>query len=305
MDLPDKPRRVVTSGFAAVDVVVNGGVSASPGGTAVNVASILARLGWASEVVGTVGDDPAGDLLIRTLQTEQVGTQHLRRFARWSTPIVVQERHRNDHAWRFSCPVCGARFAKHRPSEVSYATTVAKQMPTPNVFFFDRASLFTIELARLWKTAGSLVFFEPAGLGRPALFGRAVGVADVVKYSSERAPAFADQLSSVSTALIETLGKNGARIRIGGRWKSVPGNRVSRLVDSAGAGDWTSAGIIDALVDARGGSDLTAAVAKGQRLGADACGWEGVRPEAAERIEGGFERFGCPRTLAADSAIRF
>jgi len=304
IELPKKPRRVVTSGFAAVDVVVNGNVLASPGGTAVNVASILARLGWSSEVAGTVGDDPAGGLLIRTLEAEQVGTQHLRQFADWSTPIVVQERHRNDHVWRFSCPVCGARFAKHRPSEASYATTIVKQIPAPDVFFFDRVSLFTIELARRWKEAGTLVFFEPAGLGRPALFERAVGIADVVKYSSERAPAFADQLPSATTTLIETLGERGARVRVDGTWSLVPGNRIGQLVDSAGAGDWTSAGVIDALVNVQGGSDWTTAIAVGQRLGADACGWEGVRPETAERIEGGFEQFGCPRILAADGALR-
>jgi fructokinase len=294
--------RVVTSGFAAVDVTVNGGVSASPGGTAVNVASLLARLGWTAEVTGTVGRDPAGDLLVGTLKSEGVGTRHLRQFSDWLTPIVVQERHRGDHVWRFSCPICGARFAKHRPPNVDYAAVVVDEIPTPDVFFFDRVSLFTIELARLWKTAGAFVFFEPAGLGRPALFERALAVADVVKYSSERAPAFATRLALAPVTLIETLGEEGARIRIGGRWSLVPGNPVTQLVDSAGAGDWTSAGIIDSLFNGASAKDWVKAMRSGQRLGADACGWPGVRPEPAAKVRGGFEPFGCPLQLVSRSA---
>ncbi|PYY38167.1 ribokinase [Curtobacterium sp. MCJR17_055] len=297
-ELPATSHTVVTSGFAAVDVMINGSVCASPGGTAVNVAAILARLGWHSEVAGTIGTDPAGLFLAESLEADGVGTHSLRLFDQWKTPIVVQERRRDDHAWRFACPACGARFAKHRPSEVAYATAVVEQLPAPDVFFFDRVSLFTIELARRWKEAGSLVFFEPAGLGRPALFDRAVDVSDVVKYSAERAPAFAERLPTDLTTLIETLGPAGARIRIDGVWTDVPGHPVTALVDSAGAGDWTSAGIIDALFTSGGEPDWERALVAGQRLGADACGWEGVRPEPATHIAGDFEAFGCPRMLS-------
>lgn len=197
--------------------------------------------------------------------------------------------------------MCGARFAKHRPSEVAYAASTVQQLPAPDVFFFDRVSLFTIELARRWKEVGSLVFFEPAGLGRPALFDRAVDVSDVVKYSAERAPAFADRLPTGPTTLIETLGPEGARVRFDGIWTDVPGHPVAALVDSAGAGDWTSAGIIDALFTS-GEQDWERALAAGQRLGADACGWAGVRPEPATSVTGGFEAFGCPRVLSEGRA---
>lgn len=295
----DSTRRIVTSGFTTVDVIANGSVTASPGGTATNVASILARLGWESDVVGTVGDDPAGEFLIGALDLEGVGTGHLRRFDDWMTPIVVQERHQHDHIWRFACPVCGARFAKHRPSEAAYADLIVDEIQAPNVFFFDRVSLFTLRLASIWKDAGSTVFFEPATLGRPALFERAIELADVIKYSSERAPAFENRLERLETTLVETLGGEGAKVRLadGNRWLPVPGQRVEHLVDSAGAGDWTTAGIIDTLFASVGNSDWYAALTVGQRLGARSCGWEGVRPEHPRKLSVGFEQFGCPRVL--------
>lgn len=298
-------RRIVTSGYSTVDIIRNGVIEAAPGGTAVNVAAALATLGWDASVVGTVGSDPTGDFLRDALRTAGVSVSHLRQDKRWVTPVVLQERQRNDHSWRFSCPICGARFAKHRPSPVSHASELLSQLSHPDVFMFDRTSLFTLELATEWSKQGTLIVFEPAALGRPSLFDRAADVADVIKFSTDRSVDFEERLAAVDASLIRTLGRYGAEYRARGQseWARMPAPSVAQVVDTAGAGDWTTAGFLDTAVNSSGkwGSKnvLEEAVARGQEFGARACTWEGVRPEKPLTFEReAFEQFACPAEVA-------
>lgn len=302
---PDRsqPRRLIATGFAAVDVTFGDTAAASAGGTAVNVARAARQLGWEVDVVGTIGVDPAGALLRSVLAAEGVGTDNFVEDSRWTTPVVLQEQHGDDHIWRFRCPVCGTRFAKHRPSSVAIASQLISLMPAPDVLFFDRTSLFALGLARAWRALGTFVVFEPAMLGRPHLFDQAVATADLVKFSTERAPQFIDRLPASSALIVETLGGEGARFAMNpnSSWSHVEGKRVQHVVDSAGAGDWTTAGLITELIDGRPrrpfqSERVRVAVRRAQVLGAAACGWSGVFPQrdfAFDRDE--FEMFACPR----------
>jgi fructokinase len=300
---------IISSGFSTVDTLVeHGHVSAAPGGTAVNVARALRAQGWRSDVVGTVGTDPTGQFLRRELGISGVGVSNLVEDSRWITPVIVQERRGGDHHWRFTCPTCGAKFAKHRPTSPSRAAAIASLVGTPDVFFFDRSSLFTLALAEIWAAQGALIFFEPAGLGRPHLFDRAVAVAQVVKFSAERLASFESHLPAKGTLLVETLGAQGMRFRLptGTVWHCNGSNPVQNMVDSAGAGDWATAGLLDGLFDAEGSlagfslRKVNHAIAEAQRLGALACEWQGAYPEGFVPVPGNdFESFACPRTVGA------
>lgn len=299
--------RIVSSGFATVDMRLTQRLLASPGGTAANVARILNLLGWESAFVGTVGEDPSGNLLKSILNDEGVLVDDLWLDPRWLTPVLVQTDDRGDHGWRFSCPICGTRYAKHRPSPEGNAHDVLTKVDAPDVFFFDRTSLFTLSLAEAWAAAGTIVVFEPSGLGRPQLFERALKSSSIVKYSRERGEAFEDLVISSSAVLVKTLGARGSVVRPshGAGWKEIQTGPVESVVDSAGAGDWTTAGILDALLGegsgwplSQLGDRLVESVANGHRLGAAACGWEGVFPSHAASLEyDQIEIFSCPRVL--------
>ena len=89
---------------------------------------------------------------------------------------------------------------------------------------------------------------------------------------------------------IETIGANGLRLRLGGNrgtgeWNGLRAFSAPVLLDAAGAGDWTTAGIIHSLV-VRGMSaeqavanfDAVVSATKfGQALAAINCGFEGAR----------------------------
>jgi fructokinase len=296
-----KPKTFYATGFAAVDILLRQQLRVSAGGTAVNVTLALAELGWETNFAGTVGNDPAGLFLKRELFEHGVSTKSLRLSDAWTTPVVLQDNVRGNHVWRFRCPICGANYAKHRPGHVSLAQEIVAATLRPDVYFFDRATLFSLELAESWRRAGSFVVFEPSSLGRPQLFARAVTAANLVKFSEDRARSFEDWLPLDNTTFIKTLGSSGVQFwsRYGSKG-AVP-TEAATVVDTAGAGDWTTAGIINSLHNSNYSesiSSLRAGIKAGQQLGAAACSWTGVRDEsplvlATQELE----QFSCPRLL--------
>ena len=74
-------------------------------------------------------------------------------------------------------------------------------------------------------------------------------LSDIVKFSDENVPetscadAFNDKL------FVQTCGKDGLRFKLrGGEWKTLPGIPNDNIVDTEGAGDWTTATIIYGIV---------------------------------------------------------
>lgn len=291
------PPRLVSTGFTALDVILGEPPRAAAGGTAANVAAAAAALGWSTGAVGTVGDDAAGRFVRNDLSRAGVDVGGLRLDGSWTTPVVLQEPAEDDHVWRFACPRCGTRFAKHRPPPAPAAAALAATGSAPEVFFFDRASLFSVSLARSWRARGSLVVFEPSTPGRPQLFDQAVAAAHLVKYSAQRAPAFESRALAGDAAVVRTAGAAGAAFRPArsARWTSLPALAAGHVVDTAGAGDWTTAGLLESLFGAVGGPAASAlaladrdalarAVTAGQAWGARACAWVGARPSVGAQL---------------------
>lgn len=298
------PARMVSSGFTALDVILGEPARVAAGGTAANVAAACAALGWSATAAGVVGDDAAGRYVREDLTAAGVDVETLHLDARWTTPVVLQEPAEGDHVWRFVCPRCGTRFARHRPAPVSLALALTTSTPAPDVFFFDRPSIFTLALAAAWRQAGTAIVFEPSRLGRPHLFDQAARLAHLVKYSALRGAAFEQRIAR-GPALIRTSGAEGAEYRpaMRARWKHLPAPENVNHVDTAGAGDWTTAGVLTSLFSGfrtahdvkqslAHSDDLGTALRNGQIWGGRACGWQGARPAAL-----------APDKAAADSTV--
>jgi sugar/nucleoside kinase (ribokinase family) len=122
------------------------------------------------------------------------------------------------------------------------------------------------------------------------LFAQAVGLADVVKYASNRLqPGHIAMTKKWPSLEIQTMGAEGLRFRWRAgeprrQWRKLPATKVAMFKDAAGSGDWCSAGIIHIL--AKGGyrgfarvneARLLHALNCGQRLAALNCAYEGAR----------------------------
>jgi fructokinase len=287
--------RVAAAGFFALDIVF--GIDDMvprfyAGGTCGNVVAGLAFLGWEASPIARLAHDVAGNFVQQDLKRWGVNTNLLRLVPLAATPIVLEKIQLSKngiptHRFLWNCPDCSSYFPAFRAVLRTQVEYVKEVMACPNVFFVDRVSRSTIELARHFGKKGSLVYFEPSAAGDPKLFGEMLQVCDVLKYSAQRARSFSELLREHKAYLeIETLGDDGLRFRTRrafASWCSVPAYQV-KVKDAAGSGDWTSVDLISALfakgkcgLGTASKQDIASALEHAQAAAALNCQFEGPR----------------------------
>lgn len=285
------------SGLLALDVILNGSPSTPPkltaGGSCGNVMTILSYLGWSSYPIARLKNNEASKELVADMERWGVKTDFVIKESTGSTSIIIHRIRKNKkgqsvHRFEFRNPSTGKWFPGYKPFLSKQVPELVNKMPTPNVYYFDRINRAAIDLAIEAKRQGAVVFFEPSSIGDPKLFEECLEVTDVIKFSNERIPDYKKFYRKSRVYLeIETLGKHGLNFRCAkskSKWTSVDPFIISELTDSAGAGDWCTAGIVDSLCN--GGkrsfkkktiSEIKAGLQKGQVLGAINCFFDGAR----------------------------
>jgi sugar/nucleoside kinase (ribokinase family) len=290
----------VGTGLVALDAVASAdeGVPVQywAGGTCGNVLIALRYLGWASQPIARLAHDRATELLLDDLQRWNISERYIRIDEEGSTPIIIQRitkdsQGRVHHSFSWRCTECGARYPGYKPELLTIAEEIAPKLKSVNVFFFDRLSAAAIALAKSAAANGAVVMFEPSGIGNPVLFRQAWEVAHIVKYSHERLSEFPEtDVESHPCLLVETLGNAGLRYRWRrsgkqlGKWVESKALQVLSVKDTAGAGDWCTAGLLSKIAS-RGfdgfskatDQELSEAIRYGQALAAWNCQFEGAR----------------------------
>lgn len=293
------PRPAVAgTGLVALDVVVS--PTAHPrrwlGGTCGNVLAILAYLGWQAKPIARLAPGPAADRIKAELTHFGMSGEFVSLTDDGSTPVIVERITRGAdgrprHAFSWRCPGCGNPFPGYKPVLATAADELSSRLGNPEVFFFDRASAGAIHLAKTCSGRGGLVVFEPSGVGNPAQFRQAWDAAHIVKYSHERLSELPEAGVTEGPRLqIETLGDAGLRYRFrprrgrGTDWTESAAYAVEGVRDSAGAGDWCTAGLLHLIGQhgltgflETGAGELARALRFGQALAAWNCRFEGPR----------------------------
>jgi fructokinase len=303
----------VGTGLIALDVFINETLSSLPlhwaGGSCGNVLTILCYLGWDSYPIAILQNNGATKQLLEDLEMWQVNTCLIYKTDLGSTPVIVQKLSTRKsgapwHRFEWNCPSCGAGLPRHKPFPTKNLEEISSKVPEAQVFYFDRVSRSSIELARLNKARGSLVMFEPSGIKDENLFLECLKLAHIVKYSHDRLGHAKELTQKVKIPLeVETLGPEGLRYRLGNSskksktWKLMPAYTVKSLKDTAGAGDWCSAGIIHMIGnDGEEGFesireiDIENALGYGQALAALNCYYEGARGSMYKLSKTQFEK---------------
>jgi sugar/nucleoside kinase (ribokinase family) len=298
-------------GLIALDVVIDDAsderLGEWAGGSMGNVMAILAFLGWDASPIARLDDGEASELIRKDLGRWDVNQRWLS-LEPLAPAAVYIERLRNDksgaiyHRFERFCPGCGSRLPGYRPVTRAAMEPVLDEVAGCDVLYIDRPSSAAVMAARHVKGKGTLVLFEPSARGEERQLSDLAGLADIVKYS-------ADRLSDVDRELIaeakppieiETVGEAGLRFRTAVKWHELRAPQVAAR-DTAGAGDWTTAGLIHHL---RGGArhapltaeTLRAALADAQAFGALSCRYPGAR--------GVMERLSAKRVLESARALR-
>lgn len=291
---------VVGTGLIALDIVMGSEagipVGAWAGGTCGNVLTALAYLGWEAYPLARLADQSTSRLIAEDMKRWNVRLDFLRTETQGSTPVIIHQIRRSPsgepiHSFSCRCPLCGSHLPGYRPVPVSTVNLLLPQLPAPVVFFFDRSSRGSLQLAQNYAEKGALVVYEPSGVGDPTLFDEALSISHVVKYSHDRmGDVAALQTAQEPLLIIETLGRNGLRYRSRlpahrrKKWTNVEAFQVGKVLDAAGAGDWCTAGLIhhlgkrglQGLLQIDSGYFLRA-LSFGQALAAWNCGFEGAR----------------------------
>lgn len=290
---------VIGTGLVALDVVFDGPnpehiLPVTAGGTCGNVLAILSYLGWRAFPVARLSDDVAAQHIRRDLSQWGVRLDFVSSGPSSATPIYIQRMRRDaagmpSHTFLRICPLCGHRLPGYQPIVLAAAMDVAAHIGYPTVFFLDRVSPGALVLAKESRARGAIIVFEPSGIGDPRLFREAVSLAHILKYSHERIERRDDD-GAAPLLEVQTLGREGLRYRRKvestrmGAWRHIPGFRIARLVDSAGSGDWCTAGLIHMLGQSgltgflkASSSQMYEALVFGQALAAWNCGFTGAR----------------------------
>lgn len=156
-------------------------------------------------------------------------------------------------------------------------------------FFFDRISPTIISAARIVRDAGGLVVFEPSALRQTEFQQKAIELSHIVKVAAERLPdGKLPENLEMPPILVITEGAEGLTVSYNGgaedrreKRMPLPSLPPTRIVDTAGAGDMVTAGLIHVLLE-NGWKNLSHDIVEkglryGQSLASLNCGFTGAR----------------------------
>ena len=294
MTRPDVGRpRLLCAGYLTLDLIVRDleghDYWQAVGGTCGNVAVFASALGAEVSLLARVGKDRRGSLILEYLNDGGVDTSGVEQIERLGTPGIIEHilgTAQGTHQFSFKCPACMRQLPKQSVVSWRRAKIEAKCINRYDAFFFDRATPATLLLAEAAREAGLLVMFEPPTIPRTDIAKRAAAFSDIAKVSVRRRNQDRtwNLSSDVSTKfIIETLGACGVRASARSfhgwsEWQELPAFPQSHICDTAGAGDWFTAGLLTSLpieTGSIGFDEVLASVEYGQKLSAISLAFDG------------------------------
>lgn len=284
----------VGAGLISLDVLIWDGksypIAYYAGGTCGNVMMILAHMGWESYPIARLDGTKDGQRVLADMEKHNVHTDFVSTND-GKTPVIVQRNFINKDGiptHRFeSRNNIGRFYLDFKPLTLKQANHVIERIRfIPKVFFFDRVAPAILKLATTFKKKGAVIFFEPSSRGgKVDLFNKCIEVADIVKFSDQRIKDLKQFESYRDKLFIQTQGAKGLSYKLNSKWIHLEPVINDNVIDTAGAGDWTAAALINNLFKDKTmlgicdllESDLVKALNEAQKIAADSCSYEGAR----------------------------
>lgn len=283
----------VGAGLVSLDILMRGndehGISYKVGGTCGNVMMILSHMEWSVYPIARLDETEYTKMLLADMRSHNVNTTFISTND-GTTPVIVQRNIVDKYGnpcHRFEILNNKGRFfLGYKSITKSQAQAIIAEMDfIPSVFFFDRISPAVISLAEYFKEKGSLIYFEPSCKVTEKGFERCVELGDIVKFAEQRISDIAFTSTYQNKLFIQTLGQRGLQYSLCGKpWVYLEAILNHNIVDTSGAGDWTTSAFLNGLMesDIRKISDMTSStinqiLADAQRIGSLSCSYEGAR----------------------------
>jgi fructokinase len=282
-------KHVAGTGFATLDRIYTG-LFERPmealGGSCANVLVSLAMLGHRVSPILTLGADDIGRRLFNEMRRAGCATKYVFREADAESPVTIELLDLSDarHSFSSVCPETQRSFASYHPLEERRAKEAERTIRSAAVFYVDRLTRTTLQAMEEASEAGAIVFFEPNAIKDVELFHRAMAFVDILKISAEVATDL--DFASVEERpayLITTYGSSGLSFRTASDQRQLPSFAAPRLIDTCGAGDMVTTGLIHALMSASSSrrsialQDVYTGLLMGQWLAAQNCAFIGAR----------------------------
>lgn len=224
------------------------------GNTCGNVAAILPYLGVQTFPIAHLDLSEQGLQIKSDLQRYGADVRFVENSASGGTTLLrcthKRDKATGEHAISFRATSPGSRFPKRRFLRVrDEAPAFIESLTfTPDIFFFDAAEAGLRYLAAELRKRGTLVYFEPESDADKNKFMKAVEVSDIVKFSHEKVDDTLFTTQYTDKLFIRTLGAEGLEFNLCGQgWNRVAPIANDNVVDTEGAGDWTSSQFIACL----------------------------------------------------------
>ena len=282
----------IGSGLLALDIVYGHSQRELPtvsiGGSCGNVLSILNTFGIRAIPIARIGNDKAGMKILDFLKALNISADMIK-VDNGSTPIIIQQLVSDGskgykHIFSFRCPNSGKQLPKFRATTVSQVRAIFRQLNQVDVYYSDRTVPSTFHLAQFYRRRGALVVLEPSSLRSHNEMIKVGSLAHVLKISNEIIEKENLTLDKIHNSIqLVTYGERGLWYRLGNdngtysSWIHMPAIPVDVVHDSAGSGDWLTAGIIIYLLlqgwrnCINNSSVLEKAILLGQQFAAENC----------------------------------
>lgn len=287
--------RLVGTGLLALDLIVQHEpegqrLSSSGGGTCGNVLAILARLGWQASWLGCMEPSASGRKVLAEMHRSGVRTHTSNEAA--PVPIFAHHIHTDAdgkarHWFSDDCPICSRRLPRYVCPSDAWLLRQTHRVGEADVFFVDRLSAGVLDLAQLARERGALVVYEPSSGSDAPWMADMIAIADVVKFSSDRANALPRKTPPNERVLwVETYGRKGSRWslgRVGAHDAVTPAVTNPAAIDACGAGDWFTSTLLLGLAQMQKKpadlpfEQLSAVMQRATGVAAWSCGFLGAR----------------------------
>ncbi|MEI6669281.1 MAG: sugar kinase [Acidobacteriota bacterium] len=290
-----RPARLLVIGDVAWDILVRperelvwgsdvfGRVELMPGGAAANVAVWARRIGAEVTLVGKVGDDTLGELMLRHLRAEGLSTEIPVVPGKPTMRIGIVIDPRGEHG-----------FVTDHSNPLSFSPS---DLPTSlldhtDCLFFNGYGIFTSRTAEFMRPIlgearrrGIPIAFDPSsftligGYGPQRLLAE-LGPLDLLLANAEETRSLCQgedpaTLGATARTVVVKEGADGASAFTSSqRWRAEPAPAI--VVDTTGAGDAFDAAY---LVEYLASGSVDAALAAGNKLGAYVASHVGAQPK--------------------------